>query len=188
MSAICTSVEPSRICHAPAVHRKLRNAYIAGEGSIRQLAELHGIPEDTVRNWCRREKWGGLRSKFDTRDNERLVSLAAPVPQRVIEAPAMAKTPAEAKLDAVEAQLKKVDRLMAESEDYKELEALSRAKERFLNQWCILTGFPRPGVRRQTKQKSSQSFQPLEPLTPTGSSVDAPQEPVVTPDWHQFTG
>jgi len=44
---------------------EIRRAYLAGEGSCRELAEKHGISPGTVENWCRREKWREKIAKID---------------------------------------------------------------------------------------------------------------------------
>lgn len=106
--------------------------------------------------------------------------------------------PVSDKQRKVEVQLASIDRLLDASKDYKEINALTQAKERLLNAWALLTGFPRPGVRKQSKTR--QTLSDVSPLglssasdTPSPSVQQSPSQPSTpqstqSPDWHQFTG
>lgn len=106
--------------------------------------------------------------------------------QRALEAEAIAKelvakldqTPLSAKQRRIEAQLQRLDDLLDESEDYKEINALTQAKERLMGIWCRLTGFPREGVRKQSKSRSTlPDVQPLSPDPVSPVQPNNPQEP-----------
>jgi hypothetical protein len=86
--------------------------------------------------------------------------------------------PLNAKVVRIESQLARLDEMLDESADYKEINALTQAKERLLNAWALLTGFPRPGVRRQSKTRSTP--QDITPLGPS-SGPDTPSQSVPVP-------
>lgn len=82
--------------------------------------------------------------------------------KRLAELSPVATEPISHKQARVEAQLTRIDELLDDSDDYKEINALTQAKERLLNAWALLTGFPRPGVRRQSKGRSTPTdVQPI---------------------------
>jgi len=47
----------------PRQWEEIRDGYIRGEGSLRRLAQRHGLPLSTVEARCRRENWVSLRGK-----------------------------------------------------------------------------------------------------------------------------
>lgn len=56
------------------------------------------------------------------------------------------------KLERVETQLARVDAMFEKCKTPRDMDMLARAKERLLNAWALLTGFPRPGVRKVTRR------------------------------------
>ncbi len=55
----------------------------------------------------------------------------------------------------VERQMARLDDLLDDTDDPKEINTLCQAKERLTGIWCRLTGFPREGVRKVSKGRSS---------------------------------
>ena len=52
--------------HVPrSVRLAVREQYLSGEGTCRDLAEKHCIPLTTVENWCRRERWRAQVTAID---------------------------------------------------------------------------------------------------------------------------
>jgi hypothetical protein len=60
---------------APRDWEQIRDDYIRGAGSLRQLAERHGLPLSTVEARCRRERWVSLREKRQKAGLETLVGV-----------------------------------------------------------------------------------------------------------------
>src|SRR4029077_10349225 len=48
-----------------SVRLAVREQYLTGEGTCRDLAEKHCIPLTTVENWCRREGWRAQVTAID---------------------------------------------------------------------------------------------------------------------------
>ena len=59
----------------PRAWEQIRDAYIRGEGSLRRLAQQHGLPLTTVEGRCRREDWVALREKRQKAGLETLVGV-----------------------------------------------------------------------------------------------------------------
>src|SRR5882724_8151074 len=72
----------------PLEWEQIRDAYIRGEGSLRRLAQRHGLPLSTVEARCRPEEWVSLRQKRQETGLEKVVgtytggAVAAPVEDR----------------------------------------------------------------------------------------------------------
>jgi hypothetical protein len=48
-----------------SVRSAIRDEYLRGEGTCRELAEKHGLPHTTIENWCRREGWRAQLTAID---------------------------------------------------------------------------------------------------------------------------
>lgn len=181
----------------PQQKRNVRECYVTGQHSLSVCAQKHGVSEHTAYNWSDQEDWGDLRRAFDYQEQERLLSRtkpAEPTPQPTITYP---KGSQQDKLLAIETQLEQLDTALKEC-DEKSYASLWKAKSLALDAWALLTGFPRPGVRRPSKNRPTLTdVSPLglssAPDTPSPSvqpSQDQSQIPQSTqsPDWKQFTG
>ena len=52
---------------ATELRKQVREDYLQGKGTCRELAEKHGLPHTTVENWCRRERWRSKLTEIDRR-------------------------------------------------------------------------------------------------------------------------
>jgi hypothetical protein len=82
-------------------------------------------------------------------------------------------TPLQVRIKRTEAQLDQLDELIEDC-SAREYPALTQAKERLLKAWALLSGFPSPGVRKQTRQRQPLTdIQPIpvdpQPVYPTAS-------------------
>ena len=50
-----------------SLRAKVRQDYLAGEGTCRELAEKYRLAFTTVENWCRRERWRAQMTAIDGR-------------------------------------------------------------------------------------------------------------------------
>lgn len=91
--------------------------------------------------------------------------------------------PLSDKTGRVEKQLAKLDRLIDAANEAKELNALIQAKERLLNAWALLTGFPRPGTRKAPRTRSNGlAVDPSPAPQPLVSTPAQPDVQTITPD------
>jgi hypothetical protein len=160
--------------HSIATKRATREAYVAGEGAAHVLAERFNVPTDTVREWITDGNWRALRAE---RDEQERLALIAPIAPPVTVIPPLPPQPANAMLDEVNEQLARVDDMLRDSRDWKAVEALTRAKSRLFETWCVLTGHPRPGTRRV--RSGRQSAPVAEPVGPAPAL--SPATPSTTP-------
>lgn len=139
----------------------LRKDYIQGKGTLEPLCQKHGVVYDTAKTKSAEEDWTGQRRTWLERATKALVP---PQEKELVTPPTQPQSASDTKLGQVERQLGKIDLLIEDSDDPKELNSLVQAKERLLNAWSLLTGFERPGIRRRSSKRSSyQSAQPIEP-------------------------
>jgi transposase-like protein len=179
-----TELEPVRQARAkptPAQKRAVRECYITGQGSVAFCARKHGVSEDTAYGWSDDDEWGDLRRAFDYREQERLTERTRPAEPKPGPDPIRAamSTSQQQKLDQVEDQLTKLDEAMGRA-DERSLPGLWKAKSMALDAWSLLTGFPRPGVRKQSRP--SRSIPDLQPVVSAPEPVQArlqhdPNEP-----------
>lgn len=136
-------------------HRSVKLDYVQGKGSVRQCAARHSVCFQTANAWSRDEKWTALRRKFAEKANATLFDFDSKIRSTTEQkqTPESAKpTTSNDKLSKVEKQLETIDKMIEEVYDVKELTSLLQAKERLLDMWSLLTGFPKPGVRKTTKR------------------------------------
>lgn len=152
--------------------RKCRLDFVQGRGSYAVLARKYGVQFDTVKAWAKRENWMEMRTAFETGEIERLrvLPVAPPLPPPIL-------TPQQGRIQRVEKELERLETAMdkAHADDgtcnAQTLRDLSAAHSRLFEVWCVLTGTPRPGVRRMGKSRSSAA--PLAaPVEPTSQPID----------------
>lgn len=124
--------------------RKVRNAYITGKGSVLACAQLFGVPQDTAQDWADLEDWTQLRRDFETQELQKILPASPETPP----SPPQDATTQTGKLAVVEEQLKQLDEIMKGCTNPDTIRKLWDAKNRALDAWALLTGFPRPGVRK----------------------------------------
>lgn len=66
----------------------------------------------------------------------------------------------------------RIDELIDNTEDGLELSRLIQSKERLLDVWSLLTGYPRPGIRRAARRSN-----PLFEAQPAQPEVDPHEDP-----------
>jgi transposase-like protein len=161
--------------------RAVRACYVTGQGTVAWCARKHQVNEDTAYGWSDDEDWAELRTAFDEREAQRLVERTLPAtPEPKPEPIRAGLTPDQnQKLSQVEDQLSQIDRAIAEA-DQRSLPGLWKAKSMALDAWSLLTGFPRPGVRKQSRP--SRSMPDLQPVVSSPEPVQArlqhdPNEP-----------
>lgn len=159
-----------------AQKRAVRQCYVTGQGTVAYCARQHGVVEDTAYGWSDDEDWGELRQAFDYREQARLIEQTLPATPKQEPDPIRAGMSQDQhqKLEQVEAQLSQIDRAIAES-DERSLPGLWKAKSMALDAWSLLTGFPRPGVRKQTKP--GRNAPNLQPVVNQSDPVPGPEQP-----------
>jgi hypothetical protein len=77
----------------PKVWESVRSDYVSGEGSLRTLADRHGLKVSSVEKKCRAENWTALRQRRAEGVLARLIppDVAPPPPQLPITAPLSAE-------------------------------------------------------------------------------------------------
>ena len=153
--------------------RQVRAAYVKGEGSVRACAERYGVNVSTAQDWSEAEDWTSLRRTFETRaaDDLRRATEPATPAEPVIQPPAA--TTQAGKLASVETQLQVIDRLLAECDNPDAMRKLWDAKRCALDAWALLTGFPKPGTRRQSRSGRG-SISPPVPREPDLPNTESP--------------
>jgi hypothetical protein len=91
-------------------------------------------------------------------------------------------TPLSERAITVERQIDELDARLSKVKDAKDIDALVRAKHKLLECWSLLTGHPRPGIRKTGRTAAPVFVAPI----PQGAPVAAPQispapQPVVLP-------
>jgi len=148
-AAIATPESTESSPWPPKVKRAVRDAYVQGEGRVKELSLRFGVPLQTVTEWITDDGWVALRTEYDRKQRDAL--LASPGAR--VEAPSLV-VPIDPMLARIVAQLESVDAQLDEArDDWKAFEALTRAKTRLLDSWALLTGHPRPGVRRVGRER-----------------------------------
>ncbi len=150
---------------SPAQRLKTKTDYIKGVGSVRECALKHGVKPDTAYNWSVNENWLALRTAYMKRANDRLLAQTEIAGEETYEErPKLPPASTQAgKLAVVEEQLQAIDKLFSAATDPKDLVAIMKSKDLALNQWALLTGFPKPGTRRVPRQ-SSRHVQTSDPI------------------------
>lgn len=114
-----------------------------------------------------------MRLECDRRDLEKAMPYKLPEPDQ--DAVKAAQTPIEAKIAQTEQQLARIDELLNEEQDWKAIDALTKAKDRLRSDWALLTGFERPGIRKASRQRrTAQDIQPLPSPDPVPVVPDKP--------------
>jgi hypothetical protein len=88
-------------------------------------------------------------------------ALALTLAQQVAEQ-TVAKPALRDKAAILELQIGKVDELLAEATDAKEIGVLAMAKERFINTWGYITGHEKPPTAKTRRQR--QPIQDIQPI------------------------
>lgn len=152
-----------------ADRHKLRVAYIHGEGPLTRLCDKLGISYGTARQWHDNEKWPKLRADYDAKRVQSVMAEVLPAqPERA--QPAQAPQPADgipAKIQVLEAQLAQVDELLKTADTDRAWDTLTKAKDRLLENWYVLTNHPKPARRKPAPERPLRRVLP----EPTRASV-----------------
>lgn len=97
-----------------AIRAKVRDDYLEGNGSCRELAQKYSLSEAAVENWCRREGWRQKRADFDGRVTAKaelsLEKHADALAARQVAVVERAMRDAEAFLDRIEEERSQLER------------------------------------------------------------------------------
>ena len=168
----------TNLAPTPALKRAAKIAYLRGEGSIRAISERFNLAFNTVQEWTDKEDWNQLREDYEKAIVERILNETKPatetIPDKILD-----NTTQAAKLAQVEEQLRAIDEDLKLASP-KDKPGLWKAKSMALDAWSLLTGFPRPGVRKQSRP--SRSMPDLQPVVSSPEQVQAklqhdPNEP-----------
>jgi transposase-like protein len=149
--------------HPPAVRLAIRRDYVAGLGTIAQIAQKHGVPVPTVEDWASHGQWSEARRRAERNANA-LMEGPAPAP----EPPPPAVIDSEGSrtrldVETIEEHLKACDDRLRLAKTADEWHKLTTARQRLFDQWCRLTALPREGVRRPERAKK-RTVVDVEPL------------------------
>lgn len=154
---------------------KAKKDFVQGGGTLDQIAAKHGINLAAMRDKSFYEKWGKLRQQWIDQQTLAMIPPAQaqmPVAQQTVD-PASVK-PLDNKLETIERQLERVDELISNAETAKEIDELTKSKERLFRQWQVLAGVPNPGSRRPAKVKSGRgNLDPVSPVEPQNPPLPA---------------
>lgn len=150
---------------------RVEKDYVQGKGILSHCCNLHNVNYEYAKDLCYERGWVEKRRKWLAKATEAFIPPdPEPEPKTPVKANAGDSNP---KLAMVEQQLEAIDRMLSECEDVKTMESLWRSKEKAMEVWARLTGFPRPGVRKQTR--SRRDVQDIQPLSASPEPV--PSEP-----------
>lgn len=167
-----------------ADRHKLRVAYIHGEGPLTRLSAKLGISYGTARQWHDAENWPKLRADYDAKRMQSvLAEVQPPQPERA--QPAQTPQPADGilgKIQVLEAQLAHVDELLKTADTDRAWDTLTKAKDRLLENWYVLTNHPKPGRRKPAPERPRyQAITRPEPTPTAKLASEAPEAPPPTP-------
>jgi hypothetical protein len=173
MNADCTAQAsaPHRVRHTLALRLLCRKEWVEGHGTLAQIAKRHGVPEQTLIAWYRRDNWTASRNRWlakQLNDNE-----APPSP------PSYAPNPentTNAHAEILALKIAAIDNRIDNANSPLELQRLCAARRNLFDQWCVLAGIPKPGSRRPGKEHS-QPMTKVEPIAPIGHEGN----PALTP-------
>lgn len=165
MNADCTVQAPAthRIRHTIALRLQCRKEWVEGQGTLAQIAKRHGVPEQTLIAWYRRENWTASRNRWLAKqlsDNETPAKPPSYAPNPKITTSAHAEM-----LQRLELQLSALDNALDNATSPDDWSKLTTAKHRLLENYYILAGIPKPGSRRPGKERPQPpTFELPQPL------------------------
>jgi len=167
--------------HTVETWLKLRAEYVAGKGFLRELAPKYGIPVQTALWRCAKEKWGQARQAFVHRKthSESPPDELPPVPVLPPQADVVAR-----RIHRLELQLERIDLMIDEANDAGKLDHLASARARLFEQWRILSGVPKPGVRKPSRDRRPVSGPATSDIAPGARPITEvdPPPPAAQPD------
>jgi transposase-like protein len=143
---------------------KARAAYVQGKGSARVVAGLFGLNAETVQDWITDEGWVDMRADYDKRQLEKLLAPPTPAPAIPQE-----QSSGNRQVDRLSGQMRAIEEQMEGMTNADSLAKLAMAHSKLFDAWCVLTGTPRPGVRKVAKP--GRSLAPI--VAPTESTAQA---------------
>lgn len=143
--------------YALSTKMALKSDYIQGKGSLRDLAIKHSVAETRAYAWSKEEKWGPARKAWIDAQDRRLNAPPEPMPAQPL---IVQETPqsSNSRVDEINKRIDEVTGAMADAVLPKDVQALSMALDRLYNIWSLLTGHPRPGVRKEVKGRSKVTY------------------------------
>ena len=114
-----------------------------GGGTLAEVAHRHGVPEQALVGWYRRDNWPAARNRWREKqlgDNE-----GPARPQPYEQNPANTTQADGGGIGRLERQLEMVDDMIDIERDPAKLDKLASARNRLFDQWRILSGIPTPG-------------------------------------------
>lgn len=152
-----------------------KTLYIRGAGSLRVLSEKTGISIEALKDWSQAEGWTDLREEYERRQIAKLLG-PDPTTPPVVQTPENQAPPVN-QSERLSAQMREIEEQMRGMTNADSLSKLAMAHSKLFDAWCVLTGTPRPGVRKVGKlgRLVSPVTQPTEPTEATVSQPVANQ-------------
>jgi transposase-like protein len=158
---------------------------VEGQGTLAETADRHGVPEQTLVAWYRRDNWTASRNRWlekqlSGNDTPRKPPAAAALPENSADASRAHK------LQRLETQLDALDNVLDNAKTADEWHKLSTAKHRLLENYYVLAGIPKPGSRKPAPERQRPStlgafgdLGPIVDLAPDLAESAAPAGSVV---------
>lgn len=143
----------TRYSYPLAVKLAVRNDYVHGQGILRIVADKHGVSFAAAQRWRKLDKWSVLRENWLKRQNAKTEEPEVITPQQPSEV--SSSTSVADSIARVNGHIAKIDRAINEADSGRELRDLMMARKLAVDQWGYLTGYAKPGTRRQSRKGSS---------------------------------
>ncbi len=149
--------------------RKARVDYVVGKGGSPEIARRYNLSEATVKDWVIDGGWVKLRERREQLELSRLE-------QGLLPAEKPPESPAD-QINILKGHLKRIDDLLNDSVDAKDMAQLARARADLREQLWIEVHGMKPGTMKPTRARNPRQSADVEPIpepVPQAQAVDIP--------------